>query len=155
MAVRSENKGISLLDLTPISMTNISLSSQEGFGTSVSWTPSGDHLARISGDEIQISDSRNGFAASAKFELPGSSLKSIEFCPVTSPFDDDDEKGEVCTMAAVGLAGHLYILHFTPPSSLQLIKAIFVQENLWVVKWSSGRENFTCVASCLHNLDVF
>jgi hypothetical protein len=121
-----------LLDLTPINMTDMELSSKEGLGTAISWSPNGDFLARVVGDSIHINDSRYAFCPSAHINIPGSSLRCIAFSP---RFDDED----VVPLAAVGLDGNIYMLKFTVPHTLELLHTVFVEENLWVVTWSRGR----------------
>lgn len=137
VAVRSENKGISLLDLTPINMTDIELSSQEGFGTSITWSPDGEFLARLVGDSIHITDSRYAFCSSAHITIPGSSLRSIAFSP---RFEESEECNydDASLLAAVGLNGNVYMLKFTVPHTLELVESVFVEKSLWVVTWSKG-----------------
>ena len=45
-------------------------------------------------------------------------------------------------MAIVGLDGNLHVLKMRPVASgftFEVVKAIFVEENLWVVSWSPGK----------------
>jgi hypothetical protein len=137
VAVRSENKGISLLDLTPITMTDIELPSLEGFGSSLSWSPDGHFLARLIGDKIHVNDSRQAFGLSAHIDLPGSSLRCIAFCPKLETSNEGDNATDA-RLAAVGLDGSLYMLKFTPPYGLEVVESMFVEDNLWVVSWSQG-----------------
>ena len=148
VAVRSEVKGISLLDLTPINLTDVELFSKEGFGNSITWTPDGDYLARLVGDYIHINDSRYAFCESAHISMPGTSLRCITFAPTfdTSQATHDDM---VVLLAAVGLDGRLHLLKFTAPNTLELLHSVFVEEHLWVVSWSPGTVLF--VNLCLEN----
>jgi WD40 repeat protein len=130
LAVRSENKGISLLDLTPTHVTDVELPSKEGFGSSVSWTPDGNFLANVAGDDVYIVDSRCGFTLCAQIQIPGSSLRSIAFSPRTDSYK----------LAGVGLDGKVYVLDFSPPSSsFTIIQSIVLEENLWTLAWSEGK----------------
>lgn len=129
VAVRSENKAISLLDLTPTHETDIQLPSKEGFGSSVSWTPEGDFLARVSGDDIYVVDSRCGFTLCAQIKIPGSSVQSVAFSP----------KSDTYNLAGVGLDGKVYLMNFSPPARLTLIESVKVEANLWALAWSRGK----------------
>jgi WD40 repeat protein len=129
VAVRSENKGISLLDLTPTHVTDIELPSKEGHGSSVSWTPDGDYLAHVAGDDVYIVDSRCGFTLCAQMQIPGSSLQSIAFSPKTDTYK----------LAGVGLDGKVYVFEFSPPSRFTIVKSVVLEENLWALAWSRGK----------------
>lgn len=130
VAIRTQNTEISLIDMTPIHMTDVELSTTEGFGTSVSWSPCGEFLARISGDMILISNARLGFMPSAKIRMAESTLWCLSFSP--------QNHDRAMYLAAVGLNGHLYVMEFEPPYKLRLLESTFVEENLWAVGWSSG-----------------
>ena len=165
VAIRSENKGISLLDLTPIYLTDVNLSSMHGMVSSVAWTPDGRYLARLDADHICVTDSLRGFSQIATIKLGGCSLRQVAFSPSklirnnaredeSSETDrdlDHEESNEaneieesIATplenrLAAVGLDGYLHILQFRANEGrLELMQSIFVEKNLWVVTWSSG-----------------
>jgi hypothetical protein len=147
--VRSENKRISLIDLTPIHKTGFDIPAQEGMGSSLSWSPRGQFLATIAGDEILVTDSRYGFNQVASIKLEGCELRRVAFCPVEGG-DSEDGKGGLILLAAVGLDGKLYILQFSPVGyNVELLSSIFVEENLWVVAWSGGTGFEAVVRPCL------
>lgn len=138
VAVRSENKRISLIDLTPIHKTGFNIPAQEGMGSSLSWSPKGQFLATIAGDEILVTDSRFGFNQVASIKLEGCELRRVAFCPVEGGDSEDGEGGPII-FAAVGLDGKLHILQFSPVGyNVEVLSSIFVEENLWVVAWSGG-----------------
>lgn len=139
VAVRSENQVISLFDLTPIHVTNANLSSVEGGGSSLSWTPNGDKLARITGDTLEIVDARCGFTTYSKIQLPQSSLQSISFSPqYLSQSTSQESTGDNVLLATVGLDGTLRLFEFSESVGLKMVDLVEVEENLWVVAWSSG-----------------
>jgi len=122
-------------------MTDIALTAQEGYGSAVSWTPDGHFLARVAGDSIFIVDSRYAFALSAHIQIPGSSLREIAFCPkfeTSNPSAKEEEEGESCLLAGVGLDGRLYLMRFEEPKHLTIVNAVMVEENLWALSWSAG-----------------
>lgn len=131
VAVRSERSCISLLDLTPISRTKFEFD-DDVHGTSecaLSWSQSGRYVARLQGTTVLISDSHNSFKDAAKFEVE-ETLRGVCFCP--APGKED-------VLAVVGLDGHLTILRLRSGSyglKFEVLKALFVEEHLWVVAWS-------------------
>mmetsp|Transcript_12248 Transcript_12248/g.35536 ORF Transcript_12248/g.35536 Transcript_12248/m.35536 type:complete len:1610 (-) Transcript_12248:86-4915(-) len=91
MAVRSESKAISLIDLTPVHSTDAELSHEEGSdGCSTTWSPDGHYLARIDGNRIVVVDSRFGFSQVAECDALGASqLRQIQFSPILLKKYDD------------------------------------------------------------------
>jgi hypothetical protein len=149
VAVRSENKRISLIDLTPIHKTCFDIPAQEGMGSSLSWSPKGQFLATIAGDEILVTDSRYGFNQVASIKLEGCELRRVAFCPVEGG-DSEDGQGGLILLAAVGLDGKLHMLQFSPVGyNVELLSSIFVEENLWVVAWSGGTVFKAVLRFCL------
>jgi hypothetical protein len=149
VAVRSENKRISLIDLTPIHKTGFDIRAQEGLASSLSWSPKGQFLATIAGDEILVTDSRYGFNQVASIRLEGCGLRRVAFCPVEGGDSKDGQNGPIL-LAAVGLDGKLNMLQFSPVGyTVELISSIFVEENLWVVVWSGGMGFEAILCYCL------
>lgn len=138
VAVRSERSCISLLDLTPISRTKFEFD-DDVHGTTqcaVSWSQSGRYCARLHGAVVIVSDSHNSFRDAAKFEVDGT-LRGVSFCPGV---------GKENVLAVVGLDGHLTVLKLVSAFAgltFEVVKAVFVEANLWVVNWSPGK---LCVA---------
>ena len=78
-----------------------------------------------------VSDSHNSFRDCARFEVEGT-LRGVSFCPTETNED---------VVAIVGLDGHLTVLRMRPGAkgfTFEVVKALFVEENLWVVAWSPG-----------------
>lgn len=153
LAVRSENKGIVLLDLTPIHMTDIELPYMEGFGSSLSWTPCGDFLARVTGESIFIVDSRCAFTLCAKIGIPGNSFRRILFSPIFEHLPPD-KLGQTrrYNLAGIGMDGRLYLIRFEAPDCLRVVSSVIVEENLWALAWSAGttarKRHKTSSSSC-------
>ncbi len=121
-------------------MTDIQLPSKEGFGSSVSWTPCGNFLARVSGESIHIVDSRCAFTLCAQIQIPGNSFRSIAFSPkYESPSLGEDGLQYCYKLAGVGLDGRLCLIQFNTPDNLTVVHSISVEENLWTLRWSAGR----------------
>jgi WD40 repeat protein len=139
VAVRSENTAITLLDMTPIHMTDVMLSAEEGNDVaSLSWSPDGSFLSRLAGDSIYVVDVGLGFKCSAEIKLSGSSLRCIAFSPVPHSHYGVDPEVSGSLLACVGLNGFLYLLKFTVPEALEMVHSVYVEKNLWVVAWSEG-----------------
>ena len=118
-------------------MTDVELSMEEGAGCSLSWSPDSHFLARLSGECIHVTDSRYSFCQVASVRLGGSSLRNIAFCPKS----DEDSNGTL--LAAVGLDGNVHLLKFIAGENrMDILHSVFVEENLWVVEWSSGNVGY-------------
>ncbi|CAB9511665.1 WD domain, G-beta repeat [Seminavis robusta] len=131
VAVRCERTCVSLLDLTPISRTTFELEDElDGSKEcAISWSQTGRYCARIHGCSVRVSDSYNSFQDVAKFEGDGT-LRGVAFCPA---------EGKENILAVVGLDGHMTVLKLCPFGSglvFQVVKALFVEEHLWVVRWT-------------------
>jgi WD40 repeat protein len=134
VAVRSANTTITILDMTPIHMTDKILSAEEGAeNLSVSWSPDGFYLARLVGNSIQIADASLSFCRAAELELSNSSLRCVAFSPVF--LNDTNET----LLACVALDGMLRLLKFNCAQTLTVVKSVYVEDNLWVVVWSRGK----------------
>jgi WD40 repeat protein len=139
VAVRSHNKALSLLDLTPTHITDKVLpADQETETSSVSWSPDGFFLARLVGDSVHVVDARYAFSFTAKIDLPETSPQCIAFSPVPISDKVNHDKPE-SLLACVGLDGVLRLLRFTESSGLEEVHSVFVEGNLWVVTWSRGK----------------
>lgn len=133
VSVRSERSCISLLDLTPICRTRFEFDNMDNSTEcDVSWSQSGRYCARLQGSSMILSDSHSGFRDCGRFSVEGT-LRGVSFCPT-----ETNEN----MVAIVGLDGHLTVLRMRPGGrgfTFGVIKAIFVEENLWVVRWSPGK----------------
>ena len=133
VSVRSERSCISLLDLTPICRTRFEFDNMDNSTEcDVSWSQSGRYCARLQGTSMILSDSHSGFRDCGRFSVEGT-LRGVSFCPTETNED---------VVAIVGLDGHLTVLRMRPGGrgfTFEVIKAIFVEENLWVVRWSPGK----------------
>lgn len=132
MAVRSERSCVSLLELTPISESDVVFEAMDDTKESgISWSQSGRYCARIHGTTVFVSDSQDSFREIASFQVEGT-LRDVAFCPA---------KGQESLLAMVGLDGQLTVLRMRPASagsSFEVVRAKFVEEQLWVVTWSPG-----------------
>ena len=131
MAVRSEPNCISIIDLTPIHLTKIRMSSSGSAESSLSWMRDGYFCARTKGNKVIISDARNGFVDVATMDT-GGYVRCVAFCTTKDKSD---------LLAVVNTAGYLFVLKLTFADSkctMEIKHSSFVEENLWVVAWSSG-----------------
>jgi len=133
VAIRSDNDCVSILDLTPIQSTNIVLSSADSSASSVSWSRSGQFLARADGSMVVIADSTtSSFQCIASFEAGKDSvISNVSFCPALEKED---------LVAAVTDIGQLFVLrlHLTTPTgaSLMPLKSVHVEAHLNALAWS-------------------
>jgi hypothetical protein len=113
--------------------------------SSLSWTRDGYFVARTKGNKVVIADARNGFVDVASMDT-GGYVRCIAFCTTTM-----DKSNTL--LAVVNTAGYLFVLGLTVADSkctLEIKHSSFVEENLWVVAWSSG-ELFEAVLFFLVN----
>jgi hypothetical protein len=99
--------------------------------SSLSWTRDGHFVARTKGNRVVIADARNGFLDVASLDT-GGYVRCIAFCTT---------KDKSNTLAVVNTAGYLFVLELTFADSnctLGIKHSSFIEENLWVVAWSSG-----------------
>ena len=132
VAIRSEPKCISVLNLNPIHMTDLHMSSNEDPESSTSWTRDGCFVARTKGNMVVIADAQNGFSDVASLDT-GGYVRCLVFCLAPDKAD---------LLAVVNTAGYLLILRLVLAESkvaLEVKHSKFIEENLWVVAWSSGK----------------
>lgn len=140
VAVRSETEGITLFDMTPVHLMDRSLSGDEkSDASSVSWSPDGTYLARLVGNSIRIANSSYAFRRTCDMHIRNGALRCIQFSPVFEEHREgkDDKEQEASFLASVGLDGYLRLFRFVAPGSLELVQSTYVENDLWVVAWSS------------------
>ncbi|KAI2510727.1 hypothetical protein MHU86_3675 [Fragilaria crotonensis] len=133
VAIRSEKVCVSILDLSPIRMTECKLAAADTTFTSLSFSNDGRFLARTSGTKVVVSDSFTGFSGECEIDLKGD-LKCVSFCSADGRRDH---------LAAVGLNGYLHVLRLRVQHSkfdIEHVETKFIEDSLWVVAWSISGE---------------
>jgi len=131
VAVRSEAQCISILDMTPMYLTNLKMTANNDAESSTSWTRNGYFVARTKGNLVVIADARNGFKDVASLDT-GGYVRSLAFCTAQCKSN---------LLAVVNTAGYFFILKLVIAESkvtLETQHSAFVEEHLWVVAWSTG-----------------
>jgi WD40 repeat protein len=131
IAFRSDNRCISILDLTPTSLTNIRLSSQHGQESSISWSLNGTLVARAVGSMLIISDALDRYRDVMSIEVTGL-VTQVRFCPV---------KNKENQLIAIDDSGVLTILQvsFQPNGDLatDMMRSVMIAPGLKALAWSN------------------
>lgn len=129
LAVRSESQCISILDLTPIHLTDRRLPSRQGSESSLSWSRGGQFIARAVGCSVVIAESSD-FREVASFDLQQEKVQRVVFCRAEDKQD---------LIAVAGVDGHLTVLRLKdqePNTVLEKIHSVSVNANLKALAWS-------------------
>jgi hypothetical protein len=130
LAVRSEKTCISILDLTPIHLTDHRLPSRQGSESSLSWSSGGQFIARAVGCSVVIAEASQGFREVASFDLQQGMVQRVVFCRAEDKQD---------LIAVAGVDGHLTVLRLNdeePNAVLEKMHSVFVKANLKGLAWS-------------------
>jgi hypothetical protein len=131
IAMRSDDRKVSLINLEPIQSLELILESSRGEECCLSWSYDGRFLARTYRNEVIINDSKREFEEVSRLGQ-NEPVRGVEFCYA---------EGKRERLAIVGKDGFLRIfqlrisvgkIHVEPMAS------IFLEQNLWAVGWSTG-----------------
>lgn len=136
VAIRSETKCVSVLDLSPIQYTNLSLSSGEGASSALSWSRTGKFLARADGSMVVVADATSAiFPHVATFDTgPGKLVTLVAFCTAVEKED---------LIAVVTEQGQLLVLRLRFLSGgavLEPFQSVDSEANLKALVWSPDGE---------------
>jgi WD40 repeat protein len=130
LAVRSERNCISILDLTPIHLTDHRLPSRQGSESSLSWSRGGQFIARAVGCSVVIATPSQSFREVASFDLRQGMVQRVAFCRAEDKQD---------LIAVAGVDGHLMVFRLKdeePNIAIEKIHSLFVEANLKALAWS-------------------
>mmetsp|Transcript_5230 Transcript_5230/g.9965 ORF Transcript_5230/g.9965 Transcript_5230/m.9965 type:complete len:1602 (+) Transcript_5230:107-4912(+) len=155
IAMRSDEKQISLIMFEPIQPLGLTLDSTRGEDCSISWSADGRFLARTKGNDVIICDSKRDFQTVAKLSdvtTMGDAdiCRCVKFCHA---------KGKRDRLAIVGHDGYLKVISLRVSVGKvhqQLIASIFVEKNMKSVAWSPDGSILVCGGRemKLHMLDT-
>ena len=129
VAIRSDNTCISVLDLTPTSLTDIHLSSNNGENSSISWNFDGTLIARALGPLVVVSDPLEQFKDVWSYEMKGD-VTHVAFCHAS---------GKESMLAVIDDSGYIVIhqLQFNKRGDLESTQnnSTFVAPHLNALAW--------------------
>ena len=133
VAVRSEPSCISILNLTPIHVTDVRLSAKDNEPeNATTWTRDGCFVARMVGNTLVIAEVQHGFTDVTTFDT-GGYVRSLAFCTAKDNTD---------LLAVVNTKGRPFVLRLVSAESNVMLDVehwSFIEEHLWAVAWSSGK----------------
>lgn len=138
--MRSDDREVSLMMFEPIQPLELTLKSSRGDDCSVTWSADGRFLARTSGNDVIIADSKKDFETIAKvsdvYEIDDSGsnvISCVRFCQA---------RGKQDRLAMVGRNGYVVIVSIRVSVGKihqELLASTFVEKNLKSVAWSPGK----------------
>ena len=139
VAIRSETNCVSILNLAPIQLgTDLPLSFSGDGGSpfrSLSWSRTGQYLARADGSNVAIVDATADFCHVATFDAGRNRVVThVAFCPA---LEEED------CVAAVTEQGQLLVLRMRFSSAgvvLEPIRSVATEENVNALAWSPDGE---------------
>ena len=131
IAMRSDDKMVSLMKFEPIQSLDIILESSRGEECCLSWSYDGRFLSRTYGNEVIINDSKKDFEEVCRLGQKDA-VRGVKFCLADGKRD---------RLATVGSDGFLRIFQLRISLGnvhVEALAAVYLEPNLWAVSWSSG-----------------
>ena len=132
IALRSDDKAVSLINLEPIQSLGLILESSRGEEIDLSWSYDGRFLARTYGNDVIINDSKREFEEVTRLGQ-NQPVRGVSFCTA---------EGKRERIAVVGNDGFLRIFQLrisVGKVHVEPLASIYLEQNLWAVGWSTGK----------------
>ena len=132
IAMRSDDKLVSLIKFEPIQSLEFILESSRGEECCLSWSYDGRFLSRTYGNEVIINDAKREFEEVARLGQ-NEPVRGVEFCYA---------EGKRERLAIVGNDGFLRLFQLrisVGKVHVEPLASIYLEENLWAVGWSTGK----------------
>jgi len=133
IAMRSDDKTVSLIKFEPIQSLGLILESSRGEECSMSWSYDGRFLARTHKNEVIINDSKKEFEEVSRLGQ-NDSVRDVKFCYA---------EGKRERLAIVGNDGFVRLFQLRISVGrihVEPLASIFLEPNLWSVCWSTDGE---------------
>lgn len=132
IAIRSDDKLVSLIKFQPIQSLGLILESSKGEESCLSWSYDGRFLSRTHGCEVIINDAKKGFEEVSRLGT-NEAIRGVKFCYA---------EGKRDRLATVGNDGFLRVFELRVSVGkvhVQALASIYLEKNLWAVGFSTGK----------------
>ncbi len=139
IAMRGDDKLVSLVKFQPIQSLGLILESSRGEECSLSWSYDGRFLSRTYGNEVIINDSKKEFEEVSRLGQT-ERVRAVKFCQA---------EGKRERLAIVGNDGFLRVFQLrisVGSVHVEALASIYLEPNLWAVGWSTGK---LCIFVCI------